>query len=296
MLARHVAATPPGSRRGAADYYQTLTALYQWYGGTAHGWHYGIYDRTDIRSHEAALIRCNEILMDGVAGEAGSILDVGFGEGGFAIWAAARGHRVVGITVCPDHVPIARSHATAHRVEDRCHFLLMDMDALALRPGSVDIVVNQETWCHSQAKGRYLRGVHAVLRPNGWFRSVDLSIRDGTLSAAEAQQYQAVLSGFELPSLISEAEISRDLAAAGFADASITDLTSQVRRTALLILAVSSGPQLLTRLGIDRLLYRRSDEATRGRYRRHVDACMAFNLGLQRGLFRYLRVTARKPA
>jgi ubiquinone/menaquinone biosynthesis C-methylase UbiE len=282
-----------GSWEAAADYYRTLTSLYRWYGADAHGWHYGVYD-ADVRGHSASLTRGNEILMEGIP-RAASVLDVGCGEGGFAVWAAERGHRVLGITVCAEHVHLARALAESRRVDDRCRFIVANMDALALRGQSVDVVVNQETWCHSQSKSQYLDDVWRVLRPGGWFRSVDLSLGAGPRNASEEHQYQLVCQGFQVPSLVSKPEIAQYLEARGFTDVSIVDLSARVWRSALLILAFSGGPHLLTRLGLDRFVYGR-DAHTVSHYRRHVAACMAFNLGLRRRLFRYLSVTARKPA
>jgi ubiquinone/menaquinone biosynthesis C-methylase UbiE len=280
-----------GSRQGAADYYRTLTSLYRWYGGAAHGWHYGIYDE-DVSSHRAALLRCNEVLLEGIPTNA-RVMDVGCGDGGFAAWAARLGYRVIGITVCAEHVALAKSLVESYGVADRCCFLVMDMNALGFSDHSVDIVVNQETWCHAQSKASYIESVKRVLRPNGQFRSVDLSLGRVPANRFEQRQYEAVLKGFEVPALVSAAQIARFLQASGFEGVTITDLTRKVRRTSTLIFAFSLGPHLLTMLGLDRLLYGR-EASIRRAYRGHVAACVAFNLGLQRGLFRYLSVSARK--
>ena len=281
-----------GSRDAAADYYRTLTSLYRWYGATAHGWHYGVYDG-DVNSHAASLDRGNEVLMDGVCSAPASVLDVGCGEGGFAVWAATRGYHVTGVTLCPEHVQLAASLATASGVAERCRFLVGDMDALPLADQSMDLVVNQETWCHSQSKAHYAKDVHRVLRPGGVFRCVDLALSASPRSAADERGYRTVREGFQVPSLISEVEACDCLGSAGFSDVSVVDLTAKVRRSAWLILAFSVGPHLLTAIRLDRLLYGNDDRIV-GHYRRHVAACMAFNRGLRRGLFRYLLVTARK--
>ena len=161
-------------------------------------------------------------------------------------------------------------------------------------PASFDVVVNQETWCHSQSKAAYLKGVRRVLRRGGQFRSVDLARRDEIRSAGGLRRYRAVCEGFQVPSLVSEKDAIEHLTTAGFCDISVVDMTAQVRRSALLILAFGAGPHLLSMMRLDRWIYG-SDARIAGHYRRHVAACMAFNQGLLSGEFRYLYVTARNP-
>ena len=84
----------------AASYYSELTAHYERYSAGTHGWHYGIWE-PDVRSHAAALLRSNELLLRALRIDGATrILDVGFGIGGFAVWAASTfGAHVTGITV-----------------------------------------------------------------------------------------------------------------------------------------------------------------------------------------------------
>jgi SAM-dependent methyltransferase len=282
-----------GTRDAAADYYRTLTSLYRWYGASAHGWHYGIYDG-DVEGHSASLTRGNELLLEGLSGTDTRILDVGCGEGGFSVWAAARGNTVTACTLCIEHVKLAQTLAYSNGVEERCRFLIGDMDSMPFAAGSFDVVVNQETWCHSQSKGAYLQGVWRVLRPGGQFRSVDLALANRIQSARALRQYRAVCEGFQVPSLVSKEDAMDHLTAAGFCDISVIDMTAQIRRSALLILAFAVGPHVLSALRLDRWLYG-SDAQIAGHYRRHVAACIVFNRGLLNGLFRYLYVIARKP-
>ena len=282
-----------GSREAAANYYRTLTGLYRWYGASAHGWHYGIYDQ-DVDGHAASLKRCNDLLLEGLDGAGKHLLDVGCGEGGFSVWAAARGFTVTGCTLCLEHVPLARTLAQASDVAHRCRFLLCDMNDMPFAPGSFDVVVNQETWCYAQAKAAYLKGVRRLLRPGGVFRAVDLALGDTLEWSRFQRQYRDVCDGFQIPSLISKKDAIYQLAAAGFSDISVVDLTAKVQRSALLILAFSAGPRALTAVGLDRWLYG-SDKRVAGVYRGHVAACMAFNRGLRSGVFRYLYLTARNP-
>jgi cyclopropane fatty-acyl-phospholipid synthase-like methyltransferase len=284
---------PTGSRDAAAAYYRTLTSLYRWYGTSAHGWHYGIYDR-GIDGHAASLTRSNELLLEGLNGTRTTLLDVGCGEGGFSVWAAARGYTVTGCTLSIEHAKLAQTLAQSNGVEERCRFLIGDLDSMPFGPASFDVVVNQETWCHSQSKAAYVQSVRRLLLPGGQFRCVDLALGDQIQSASGVRQYRAVREGFQVPSLISKRDALDHLTAAGFCDISVVDMTAHVKRSALLILAFSVGPSVLSTLGLGRWLYG-TDERIAGLYRRHVEACLAFNRGLWSGVFRYLYVTARKP-
>jgi cyclopropane fatty-acyl-phospholipid synthase-like methyltransferase len=282
-------------RQEVAGYYTHLTALYQWYGGDTHGWHFGVWD-AGVANHEQALHRANEILLEGLAPRpATRILDVGFGSGGFATWAAARfGCRVTGITVCPEHVRLARALARARGVAERCTFLVMDMDALGFRDECFDVVINQETFCHSRSRPRYLCEVFRVLAPGGSWRAVAFSIRPTPRSGTEERRYLRVCQGFRIPSLSSEAEVRAMSCAAGFEEIQAVDLTERVGRTASNILWFSRLPELLMPVGLGRLLFP-LDPARRRSYRGHVSACAAYARGLRRGPFRHVGYSARKP-
>jgi cyclopropane fatty-acyl-phospholipid synthase-like methyltransferase len=286
--------SPARGLQDVATYYRELAFLYQWYGGSAHGWHYGFYDR-GISSHEDALVRCNEVLFEGISSQtAPSVLDVGCGEGGLTTWAAARGHHVLGITIVPEHGTLCRALAKANGVADRCAFAVMDMDSLALPDGAVDLVVNQETLCHSRDKAVYVSEVYRVLRPGGLLRMVDLAVRPGPRTRQEEAKCRAVLDGFEISSLFNATELQHNLESVGFRNIVVRDVTKRIRRTAWLILLGSIGFHLSTKAGLDGLIYG-CVEAKRTRYRRHVAACVAFNYGLLHGPFCYLFGSATKP-
>jgi len=279
---------------GAASYYSHLTKQYRHYGGDAHGWHYGIWE-PDVRTDEAALVRSNERLLRGIdLTPSTRVLDVGFGEGGFAVWAAVRwGAQVTGITVCREHVGLARSLAARHGVAANCEFLVMDMDELGFPTSSFDIVVNQETACYATDKGAYLAEVWRVLKPGGVWRSLDFSIQNGPLTATQAQSYQAVCDGFHIPSLASLPTIVKLLQGAGFEVLEERDLTPEVLPTAAMIRRQCYLPLLMARLHLDWAAYSRGRERRRNR-QGHIRAAHRYSRGLEQGVFRYASFTARK--
>lgn len=280
----------------AASYYAHLTAQYRHYGADAHGWHYGLWE-PDVRTHDGALRRSNERLLRGLDITSSTrILDVGFGEGGFSVWAAAtRGAQVTGITVCREHVGLARALAVVHGVEARCRFLVMDMDRLGFRTNGFDIVVNQETGCYARDKGAYLKDVCRVLRPGGVWRSLDFSIQDDPLSSVQERSYRAVCDGFHMPSLASLRATADLLHHAGFEELDTRDVTDQVLPTARMIRRQCYLPLVMKRLHLDWVPYSR-EQARRQNRQGHIEAAHQYSVGLERGVFRYTYGSARKPA
>lgn len=254
----------------------------------------GVWE-ADVTTHPAALLRSNELLLRGLdLGPHSHILDVGFGSGGFSTWAArTTGARVTGITVVGEHVALAGALARASGVADRCRFLTMDMDALAFEESAFDVVVNQETFCHAADKAGYLVAVSRVLRPGGWWRAVDFSVRQAPL-ADDDHRYRGVCDGFHVPSLASLEQAAAWLDAAGFTDIVATDLTPLVLKTASRIRSQCYLPLAAYRLGIDRL-FRPATPTERGNRIGHVTAAYQYSRGLHHGLFRHAFYSARTP-
>lgn len=275
-------------------YYADLTLEYEAYGGEARSWNYGVWE-SDVRTHQAALVRGKEVLLRGLTiGPRTRILDVGCGSGGFAIWCAERfGCRVTGITICAEHADLATEHAEDAGVADRCVFRRMDMDQLELPDGDFDVVTNQESYCCAQNKRRYLREVHRILSPAGVWCSVDFNVRSGRLSAGEKELLEDVLRGFHLPSLLSLRKVVAHAAEAGFADCSAEALGAAVLPTASLIMRRSHEPLLRARRAPRQRIHS-PDPAEESNLRGHYAAGMAYSIGLFTGLFEHGLFRARK--
>lgn len=278
-----------------ATYYADLSDLYRHYGGEIHGWHYGVWEE-GISTHQAALLRSNECLLRDAPVSAGTrILDVGFGEGGFSVWAAATtGAELTGITICSQHIDIARHHARKRGVSEKCRFLTMDLNQLDFPSDYFDIVVNQETACYAQSKQAYIDEVLRILKPGGHWRNLDFSIKTGPLTKAESVAYRDVCTGFHLPSLTPLPETLQILERAGFEVLDARDLTAQVLPTAARIRRLCYLPLLMARLKLDWLRYT-SDPIARFNRRGHIIASHRYSQGLERGLFRHVFCVARKP-
>jgi tocopherol O-methyltransferase len=285
-------ASSPGQ---VARYYADLTSEYEAYGGAALAWNYGVWEQ-DVRNLQAALQRGQEFLLRGLdITPSTRVLDVGCGAGGFAIWCASQlGCRVTGVTICEEHVELASDNAAVAGVADRCEFLWMDMDQLALAPESFDVVTNQETFCCSRDKRRYLREVFRILAPGGAWSCVDYNVRHGSLSRAESAELHKVLAGFHLPSMISLSKVTAYLKAAGFEERISTDLGGLVLPAAELVMRRSYEPLRLARRFPRRRLHS-PDAGEEANIRGHYEAGMTYAVGIHTGLFQHGGFRARKP-
>lgn len=284
------------SSMDAARYYADLTLQYRHYGGDAHGWHYGIWE-PGVTTHHASLMRSNEVLIREVPlGASSRVLDVGCGDGGFATWIArTTGASVTGITVCSEHLELARDLAMRHGVAHLCEFRLMNMDHLDLPPGTFDLVTNQETACYAADKGRYLRAVAAVLRPGGVWRALDFSVQDAPLPPADRRRYTEICEGFHMPSMVSLAEMQALMRAARLEIDQAADLTALVLPTAARIRRQCYLPRLARALHLDWTLYS-FDDARRRNRAGHILAALQYSRGLERGICRYTYYSARTPS
>ncbi|WP_432476493.1 class I SAM-dependent methyltransferase [Nocardioides sp. GXQ0305] len=90
----------------------------------------------------------------------GHALDLGCGEGGDALWLAARGWTVTGLDLSPTALGRADAAARAARLDDRTHWLVADLADLATWPDDApyDLVIG----CFLQSPLEFPRA--AVLR------------------------------------------------------------------------------------------------------------------------------------
>ena len=140
----------------------------------------------------------------------------------------------------------------------------------------------------------HLAAVRKVLRPGGTWRAVDFAIRDAPLEPRDRDSYAAVCRGFFLPSMVSMAETSGMLRAAGFSALDGRDVSAETLKTAGLILKACVLPRLAAQLGLD-WTFRPGDPVRRAHRRGHVDAAFHYSRGLRRGIFRHAFYSAGTP-
>ncbi|MBV8540234.1 MAG: methyltransferase domain-containing protein [Pseudonocardiales bacterium] len=192
--------------------------------------HFG-YTDAGTRGHTDALKNMNRVLADRVRIQPGErVLDAGCGVGGSSLWLAAeRGARVVGITLAARQAAMARSHAARRGLTDRVHFDVADFTATPFPDASFDIVWAVESLCHAPRKAAFYQEAARLLRPGGRVVVADFVRAARPLDPLGEQLLHEWLDGWAVPDIDTSAEHLGHLAAAGFTDARLDDVTVHTR-------------------------------------------------------------------
>jgi tocopherol O-methyltransferase len=224
---------PTGSRTEAiVGYYDETWLDYRmlWLNRDNLAVHFG-YTDDSTRGHADALKNVNRVLADRVQIQPGErVLDAGCGVGGSSLWLATeRSARVVGITLAARQVAMARSHAARRGLTDRVHFDVADFTATPFPDASFDIVWAVESLCHAPRKAAFYQEAARLLRPGGRVVVADFIRAARPLDPTGEQLLHEWLDGWAVPDIDTSAEHLGHLAAAGFTDARLDDVTVHTR-------------------------------------------------------------------
>jgi SAM-dependent methyltransferase len=282
-----MAGTPEATKAWIRGYYAESTALYvKSWGGASHGFHLGLDDGT-CATRDDSLDASNVYLADRAGIREGTrVLDAGCGVGASSIWLAKnRGAVVVGITIAPEQVELARKFAIDSGVNHLVRFEEMDYAATTLPPGSFDVVWNLDSICHAFDKRAYLRHVLELLRPGGKFVCLDLFPVPG----GDEVTVQAMCEGWCLPPLPELSAVRQMLIDDGFVDVESEDLTEQARRPLEALEAFARNTHTMLRL----------EKAATGTansvHEQHVRGALALAEGAKNGALLYAYVGATRP-
>jgi tocopherol O-methyltransferase len=192
--------------------------------------HFGYWD-AGVSDHSSSLLRMNEILAERAGIAIGThVYDAGCGVGGSAFWLAEHlGATVVGVNIVPDQVDRARRYATDRDLQEFTQFRQADYAQTGLPSGTFDVAWVLESLCHAEDKRAVLEECFRLLVPGGVVVIAEyLRVGHGLPVASEAL-LREWLSGWAIPDLATEAEISAWLRSVGFGDVSADDITEQVR-------------------------------------------------------------------
>jgi cyclopropane fatty-acyl-phospholipid synthase-like methyltransferase len=282
-----VGGTPEETKAWVRGYYAEATELYvrNW-GGSTGAFHLGLDDGT-CSTRDEALQASNRYLAERAGVTQGTrVLDAGCGVGGSSVWLALhRDARVVGITIAPEQLAIARKRAEEAGVLDRVRFEEMDFAATTFVPGSFDVVWNLESLVHAFDTQAYLRHVHELLRPGGKFVCLEMVSNPG----GDAAIARAMCEGWSLSSLPGVDETMAQLRTAGFVDVESDDLLEQIRRPVLAMKAFAENASRM--LAIEKAMTGSSSAV----YAAHVRGALACAEGVANGTFGYAYVGATRP-
>jgi tocopherol O-methyltransferase len=281
-------------------YYQAAGSDYRrfWFSRQSLAMHYGYYDET-VRSHDASLLKLNDVLArKAEITAADRVLDAGCGYGGSAFWLArVLGCQVVGITIVPQQVEQAQRAAAAQQMADRVRFEVMDYTQTTFPDASFDVVWAIESVLHTDRKAAFVQEASRLLRPGGRLMLCEHMLReDPPLSPAERALLAPWLEGWAMAGLLAPGQYSALLAANGFGLVHMDDLTNNVRRSLdhLGKLRLPALPATYPLLALARLL-----QAVHLYHPLRVKGYrggLHQNLGLRRGLWRYMALVAEKAA
>jgi cyclopropane fatty-acyl-phospholipid synthase-like methyltransferase len=214
------------------DYYDATWLDYRvlWLNPDNLAVHFGYTDET-TRSHTDALKNMNRVLADRVQLKPGErVLDAGCGVGGSSLWLAKeRGVDVVGITLAARQVEKARGYAGRRGLTHRVHFEVADFTATPFPDASFDVVWAVESLCHAARKADFYQEAARVLRPGGRVVVADFVRAGRPLDATGERLLHEWLTGWAVPDIDTPGEHTEHLAAAGFVDTRLDDVTAHTR-------------------------------------------------------------------
>jgi tocopherol O-methyltransferase len=228
--------------RKIQSHYDKLSSLYRLlWGNHIHHGYWENYESTTRAPR--AQVRLIEQLVDFAGIESGaSVLDVGCGLGGSAMWLASNlGCSVVGLTISPVQAKMARK--AVHQASLDARIQIEEQDANRLELDRIfDVLWVIECSEHLSDKESFMRFARSALRPGGvlamcaWLAGEDLG------SAERRQLVRDVCEGMLCPSLGERAEYESWMRRAGFSDIRFRDITRHVEKTWDLCRGITQRP------------------------------------------------------
>jgi tocopherol O-methyltransferase len=207
------------------------------------------------------------------------VLDVGCGLGGSALWLARHfGCRVLGVTISPMQVAMARERARAEGVAERVGFAVMDANRLTLPWESFDAVWVIECSEHLADKRRFIEACARLLRPGGVLAMCAWLAADGLRSAAQAWLMAEVARPMLCPSLATRRDYIAWMRASGFDRVVMEDLTRKVEPTWIYATAIIRLPVIQALLHISDRQTQRFVGAFDNLRRAYAEGIMAYGL------------------
>ncbi len=221
------------------NYYNVLQEDYNKYFLTKHhGMHYGYWDDS-AKSHEESVAKMDKVCAETVGIEKTDfILDAGCGVGGSSVWLAKNfGARVIGITLVPIQVEMAKRFAVEKGVEHLVNFEIMDFTNTKFDNETFDVVWALESACHAVDKRMFLAESRRILKKGGRLMVSDgfLKKDPDTLSESEMEAMKEWTSGWAVPNLATIDQFRKYLIDLGFENIKFKDISENVLPTAKLI-------------------------------------------------------------
>ena len=215
-----------------SEYYKLLTLSYKRYAVCTNNIHYGFHE-TGQESHPQVLEKMNAVLAQiAEVNPNDTILDAGCGLGGSSVWLAKTfGCRVIGITLCKEHISLAENFAREHHVAHLVNFSCQDFTNTRFESSSFDLVWGLESICYAQEKEAFIQEASRLLKPGGRIVIADGFLKEKRLSMSENQLIYDWMTGWAVPNVISFKEFVTHLKNYHFTILKTDDITPNVLRT-----------------------------------------------------------------
>jgi tocopherol O-methyltransferase len=226
-------------------HYDRLSFLYKTFWGEH--LHHGYWDGAlaDATAGQAQIR-----LMEQLARRAGiprdaSVLDIGCGVGGSALWLADRfGCRVTGLTISPVQARMATGKAKALGLGGTVRFEVNDANLWQPEPASFDVVWIMESSEHFPDKKQFFDRCAIALKPGGTLAVCAWLRRDGPMPPGEQQLVATIAEAMMSASLDSLSSYTEWMRAAGLTVTAADDITRHVEHTWAHCARIGANPLL----------------------------------------------------
>jgi cyclopropane fatty-acyl-phospholipid synthase-like methyltransferase len=251
----------PTKRNAVAEYYDTSTRRFLATGGSGQAlaihrplWADGVQTNEQAASHVNALIaRAAETALGAAPAR---VHDLGCGVGGTVFHLAQLWPDAVlcGVTISAEQVTIARAHATARGLDERCLFVRSDF-TLPMTLPPADLVIAIESHVHAPDADAFLTAARRHLRPDGVLIIVDdlLTMPEAELTVAQRNQVAAFKRGWRLGHVPARDGLVAHAMTLGFVPVDATDLTPLLRLTRWRDIALRAVGPVADWFGLSRL-------------------------------------------
>ena len=210
-----------------AAHYDELDDLYRSLWGTS--LHHGYWIRGNESPDEAVANLTRLIARQAALKPGDRVCDLGCGYGAAAIlWQRDFGADVIGITISEKQYRYAKFAAAGNA---RLDFILGNALETDLPAASFDVVTAIESSEHMPDKAGFILEAHRLLRPGGRCLIAAWLTREHPNCSESKYLLDPICREGRLPNMASAAEYHSMLAAAGFHDIQVSDLTKQVKKT-----------------------------------------------------------------
>jgi tocopherol O-methyltransferase len=221
------------SRRFDADavrvHYDRMSFFYGWLWGEHI--HHGYWEDGESPS-DAQVNLIRQLARRARVPRKASVLDVGCGIGGSALWLARElGCSVWGITNSPVQQRMAMKRACTAGLLDRVRFEVQDAARVNFAPGSCDVVWVIECSEHLSDKQRFVQNCARVLRSGGTLALSSWLAAETSSASANPKLVQQVCDGMLCPGLATMSQYTAWLSSSGFENITAHDVTQHVEKT-----------------------------------------------------------------